>query len=116
MVRAGLAVAATRLVLLSAYALPVGFGLLSANRWARRVSVGVSAAIAAWLLFEMIGGLLRGRVGLDFGLRAAIFALDGSMIAYLLRRSTRDWFLLAARVRAEHGHASGVPGGRGGKS
>ncbi len=115
-VRAGLAVAATRLVLLSAYALPVGFGLLSANRWARRVSVGVSAAIAAWLLFEMIGGLLRGRVGLDFGLRAAIFALDGSMIAYLLRRSTRDWFLLAARVRAEHGHSSGVPGGRGGKS
>jgi hypothetical protein len=39
---------------------------------------------------------------------AVLLALAGSTIAYLLKRSTRDWFRLAARVRAEHRVASGV--------
>jgi eukaryotic-like serine/threonine-protein kinase len=109
-VRAALVAFSAGFVLLTAYVLSVGFGLLSANRWARWVSVGVSAAIAAWMLFEMIRRLFRGRVDLEMGFQAVILALVGSAIAYLLRRSTRDWFRLAAQVRTEHGRASAVSG------
>jgi serine/threonine protein kinase len=101
------------LVFCATYSLWVGFGLLSANRWARWVSIGLSAAMAAWCLFEMIQALFHGRVDvLGFAVQAVILALAGSMIAYLLRPSTRAWFRLAARVRAEYERASGNPGGR----
>jgi serine/threonine protein kinase len=90
-------------VLLSAYLLWVGFGLLTANRWARWVALIVSSATAAWCLFDMIRDLLKWGVGPGLGFQAVFLVLVGSIIAYLLRRSTRDWFRLAARVKAEHG-------------
>jgi serine/threonine protein kinase len=90
----------------------VGFGLLAANRWARWVVIGVSSPLAAWALFVMIPELVRGRLPEGFGLASVLLALTGSTIAYLSRRSVRDWFRLAARLRAEHRHGPGIVGGR----
>jgi hypothetical protein len=56
--------------------------------------------------------LFQGRVTVAFAFEAVVLALTGSTIAYLLRRSVRDWFRLAERLRAEHGHGHGTPMGR----
>jgi serine/threonine protein kinase len=89
----------------------VGFGLLAANRWARWVAIGASSTLAAGALLGMIRELVHGRLTVAFGFESALLALTGSTIAYLSRRSVRDWFWLAARLRAEHRHGPGVPGG-----
>jgi hypothetical protein len=100
------------LAISSAAFLVVGLGLLAANRWARWVSIAVSSALAAWALYGMIRELFRGHVTVAFGFEAVVLVLAGAAIAYLSRRSVRDWFRLAARLRAEHKHGPGIAGGR----
>jgi serine/threonine protein kinase len=98
-------------VLSCAYFLGAGFGLLAAHRWARWTAIGVSSLIALWSLAEMGGGLIRGRLHPALGFHAALLLVAGSTVAYLWRRPVRHWFGLAARLRAEHRQAIGVPAG-----
>jgi len=97
---------------LSAYLFGVGFGLLAANRWARWISIAVSSLEAAWCLLVMVGDLYHGHVDPRMVIQVVILAVCCAIAAYLLRRTTRNWFQLAARVRAEHGRAPGVAGSR----
>jgi eukaryotic-like serine/threonine-protein kinase len=85
-----------------AYSVPVGFGLLAANRWARGASLVTTSLLAAWNLYELIKDLARGHLDASSGVSAVILALAVATVAYLLRKSTRDWFRLAARLREEH--------------
>jgi hypothetical protein len=89
-----------------AYSLWVGFGLLAANRWARWVSIAVSSVAAAWMVYGGIVDLLYGRHPL---VQAVTLALAAWPILYLTRRSTRDWFRLAARLRLEHSRSAVMP-------
>jgi hypothetical protein len=93
--------------LVSAYALWVGWGLLSANRWAHWVAIGASSLVVAWCRVDMFWALVLGQVDLGLLINGTIPALAGATIAYLLKRSTRDWFRLAARIRAKR-RESGV--------
>jgi serine/threonine protein kinase len=90
----------------------IGFGLLTANRWARRGAVGLYSALAAWAVFETGRELFRGGAIAGLGFELIVLALSGSTIAYLSRRSVRDWFVLAARLRVEHRGGPGTSGGR----
>ena len=102
-VRISVVIIGVTVAISSAFFLGIGLGLLVANRWARRISTGVYAALAALTLFEMIRVLTQGRVTVDFAFAAVLLAVTGSTITYLWRRSVCDWFRLAARIRAEHG-------------
>jgi serine/threonine protein kinase len=83
------------------YSLAVGFGLLAAHRWARWITIVACSLLAAWCLY----GIVTERTLQALGSQAVFVAPPAAMIAYLMRRSTRDWFRLAARLRAEHKHA-----------
>jgi serine/threonine protein kinase len=102
----------------SAAFLVIGLGLLAANRWARWVSIAVSSALASWALYGMIRELHQGPVSpalgfeVEFGFEAVLLAVTVSTIAYLSRRSVRDWFRLAARLRAEHRRGPRIAAGR----
>jgi hypothetical protein len=91
---------------------------LAAHRWARWVSIAVSSALASWALYLMIRALLQGPVspaygfGMVIGFSVLLLAFTVPTIAYLSRRSVRDWFRLAARLRAEHRHRPGIAGSR----
>jgi serine/threonine protein kinase len=98
--------------------LVTGLGLLAANRWARWISIVVSSVLASWAVYWMIRELLQGPVSpafgfeVVFGFEIVLLAFTLSTIVYLSRRSVRDWFRLAARLRAEHRRRPGVAGGR----
>jgi serine/threonine protein kinase len=89
--------------LLMAYTLWVGFGLLAANRWARWASIAGSTALAAWMLHGAIRDALHGHAPIVEGV---VLALAAWSVVYLMRRSTRDWFRLAARLRSEHSQSA----------
>ncbi len=89
-------------VLIAAYSLYVGFGLLAAHRWARRVSVAVFTTLATWRLHDAVLAFLHGNLIL-VAVNTVVVACAVSAVAYLLCRSTRTWFRLAARLQAEHG-------------
>jgi hypothetical protein len=80
------------------YCLAIGFGLLAGHRWARWVSIAAASLLVAWSLYEVMNE--RSLPGLIVG--AVILAIPVAVIVYLMRRSVRDWFRLAARLRAEH--------------
>jgi hypothetical protein len=113
---AEIAAATASILLFSAFLIWVGFGLLAANRWTRWVAIVVYSSMAAWFLFELIQGLYHGPPDLNCGLRTTVVVIASSIVAYLLRRSTRDWFRLAAQVKAEHRRSSGIFGRRQGAS
>jgi serine/threonine protein kinase len=100
-----------RAAISSAAFLVIGLGLFAANRWARWVSIAVSSALASWALYGMIRELVQGPVSPAFGIKVVLLAVTVSTIAYLSRRSVRDWFRLAARIRAEHRRGPGIAGG-----
>jgi hypothetical protein len=107
--RIGIAVALSTSVLAGV----VGFGLLAARRWAWWIVVIGYSVVCAWcawtlyglireLLFLFLGPGAGGMGAVSPGMAAVSVALTGAPVVYLLRRSTRDWFHLAARLRAEH--------------
>jgi serine/threonine protein kinase len=93
----------------SFYSAAIGFGLLAANRWARWVTIAVCSALPAWILYDLITDLSHGLWSAGTLIGAVIITLTVATVVYLLRGTTRAWFLLAERLRAEHGGASGVP-------
>jgi serine/threonine protein kinase len=101
-----------RMAVWSVAFLVIGLGLFAAYRWARWISMAVSSALAIWALFEMIREFPRSHGSWVFGFDVVLFAFSVSTIAYLWRRSVRDWFRLAARLRAEHRHGPGIAGAR----
>ena len=80
----------------------VGFGLLTAKRWARWISVAVWSGLCLWSVYDLIKDVSHGRWGISTGIDVATVVFAVAPVAYLLRRSTRDWFQLADRLRAEH--------------
>jgi Protein kinase domain len=107
-VRAGLNNVAAGLLLAAGCALWVGFGLLSANRWARWVAIVAYSALAVCVFAATIRGLYGGPFDAAFTVPAAVVTIAGAIVAYLLRRSTRDWFRLAAHLKTEHTRDSGI--------
>ena len=88
---------------LSVYSLGVGFGLLAGKRWACWLSIAVFTIFAVWWVFMMVQDLYGGGPSVRTVFDLVILGLAGKIITYLLRRTTRSWFQLAIRVRAEHG-------------
>jgi serine/threonine protein kinase len=87
----------------------IGFGLLAAYRWARWITIGISSLLAAWALVEMLREAYQGQVPVALGFELALLVVTVSMIAYLARRSVRNWFWLAAQLRAENRRVPGLP-------
>jgi hypothetical protein len=92
------------------YGVVMGFGLLAARRWALWIAITECSAVCASSLYALISGLVSvdawelgiGIGAVIFGVEAAAVAFAGALVANLLRRSTRDWFRLADRLRVEH--------------
>jgi serine/threonine protein kinase len=91
---------------ITTYFLGVGFGFLSANRWARWLSIGVSSLVFVWNLYTLAAEVYFGRANAFLVFNIVVLAITGAIIAYLMRRKTRNWFQLAARVRHEHGRTA----------
>jgi hypothetical protein len=116
-VRAGLNNVAAGLSVAAGCALALGFGLLSANRWARWVAIVAYSALAVCVFGATIRGLYSTPFDAAFSVPAAVVTIAGAIVAYLLRPSTRDWFRLAAQLKAEHARDAGIFAKRGdGKS
>ena len=107
----------------SGYCFVMGLGLLAAKRWAWWIAVLLCSAVCVWSLYGLIGflwSLDRWRAGvrvgavdvvlgaLSMGIGTAPVAFAAALVAYLFRRSTRDWFRLAARLRFEHKRGFGA--------
>jgi serine/threonine protein kinase len=85
----------------------IGFGLLAAKRWARWAAIAVSSLVGAWALFESGRLILDGHLFAALGFDFPLLAFAGATIAYLWRRSVRNWFHLAAHLRVESRRAHG---------
>jgi hypothetical protein len=97
----------------------MGFGLLAAKRWAWWMTILAYSALCVWSLYGLIGRLfsvnLRAMRPVDvvtsaglIGMGAVPVAFTSALVAYLLRRSIREWFQLAAQLRAEHKRGLGT--------